>query len=682
MKLTKTITTKIIKNPEAVLKTLDQNDIASIIQQTNYAYYNSGKPLVPDEIFDIIKEYLEKLNPKHPILKNVGSMVGDGDKKIKLPYFMASLDKIKADEKVLDRFKKKYRNAYVISDKLDGNSAMIFRTSNSTDVKLCSRGDGEIGQDITHLLPFIRHVPSSFPSGKTEFAVRGELICSKADFLKFANKMANARNMVAGQVNAKLPDLEITSNIQFVAYELVYPVMKPDAQFKEMKKMGYKCVIHEKVKEADLTSQTLSTILTTRRESSEFEIDGIVVMHNDVHERSDDSNPDYGFAFKSIHTMSSAEVIVTNVDWNITKDSHMVPVINFNEVSLGGVKIKRAHGFNGKFVKDNVIGPGSKIVIIRSGDVIPYVKTILAPSSSGEPQLPTNIEYGWSKTGVDIVITKASDGNVNPEVQLKTLTHFFEKIDVPGLSKGNIKKLFDAGNDTVASIFNMSKEDFLKIDGFKERMADKLHSAIQGKKETLNCITLMAASNTLGRGFGETKIELITDVFPTIITEDYIPTEKELVAIKGIQTKTAEAFITNLPAYFKFKKENGLDCLYKKKKISSDVVVVKKKPGVGPKAKQEEDEEPSPDVAPSSSSPIKSKEFEGMNFVFTGFRSKVLESFIEERGGHVKTSISKTTNTVIRKDGEDSTKTQKAEKLGVTIVDLSTFEKKHGIKAK
>ena len=641
MKLTKSYIKKLVTSTKNVLDSLNENEIAGIIQQANYAYYNTSEPLFDDNIFDIIKEYLEAKNPQNPILKNIGSAVGDSEKKFKLPFFMASLDKIKTNEKTLQTFKSNFKESYVISEKLDGISALIFK-SKSGDIKMCTRGDGSVGQDVSHLIPFIKKSKFKVADIPKDIGIRGELICSKLDFKMFANKMANARNMVAGQINAKIPDLDIVSHIQFIAYELINVDKTNEAQFKELKKYQTDIVHYQVVKEKDLTIQNLSDILIKRRAESFFEIDGIVVMHNDIHERVEE-NPSYGFAFKSVHTMSKAEVIVTDVEWNTSKDGYMIPVINFNEVNLAGVNIKRAHGFNGKFIKDNVIGPGSKLIIIRSGDVIPYVQEILTPASSGTPQLPDE-NFSWSATGVDIIKTiSINDDNY------KQIENFFDKINVPGLSKGNIKKIFDGGYKTVSSIFNLTSNDLLNINGFKDKMAEKLANALAERKKNIDCISFITASNALGRGFGETKIKLIIDAFPKILTHEYIPSREELVALKGVEKKTADAFIKNIPLYYKFKKESSVNC-------SSKVTI--------------------------SNTSNTSATFNGINIIFTGFRSKTLEDFVTERGGVIKTGMSKNVNLVVRKDNEQSSKVEKAQELGIHIVNLSDFEKEHDVTAK
>lgn len=645
MKLTKTFLNKLSKDPIAVLKGLSNQDIVSIIQQANFAYYNTSKPLFQDNTFDIIKEYLEEIDPENPILKNVGSSVTDG-KKVELPYFMGSLDKIKTDPKLIEKFKATYPGTYIISDKLDGNSALLcYKDGN---MQLFSRGDGTIGQDISHLLPFIQY--ASVPVTKGEFAVRGELIISKADFQKVADKGANARNMVAGIINAKVPDLSLAELVQFVSYELLKPQLSPEEQMKSISKMGLKCVYHTKL--SGLTVDALSSILVDRRNASEFEVDGIVVSHNHVHVRPKE-NPKYAFAFKSVQTMSKAEVIVTHVEWNTSKDGYLIPVINFAGVNLSGVTIKRAHGFNGKFIKDNVIGPGSKIVIMRSGDVIPYVESVVSPADTGKPQMPET-DYIWSSTGVDIIQANME----SDEVVFKNIEYFFNKIDFVGLGAGNLRKIFDGGYKTVYDILNITKQQLLGIDTFKDKMATKILESIGAKKDNIDCITLMDASNTLGRGIGSRKLAPVVAKYPKIVTEMYIPTKAELLEIKGIEDKTATAIITGLPKYHKFVKDNKLECYHQAKPSHNQ-----------PNSKE-------------SQTNTQSSVFKDQIVVFTGFRSKPLEEFIQNNGGTVTTSISKKTTLVIRKDDEESTKVDKARMLNIPIENLSVIENKYNIKAK
>jgi DNA ligase (NAD+) len=647
-KLTKPNIEKLKKNPLEILKTLSEDQIASIIQQANSVYRNENKTIISDNIYDMIWDYLTEKNPNHPILKKIGEIVDDDKRKEALPYFMGSLDKIKGEGKEIEKFKVKYPGSYMISDKLDGNSGLLY--SNKKTVKLFTRGDGSFGQNISHILQFIKNVPD-MSKQKGEIAIRGELIISKAAFEKLKDKGANARNMVAGMLNAKVPDIEIARAAEFVAYELINPKLEPDEQFKFMSTLGFNVAFNKNMTEDQLTNEALSTVLMDRRDTGPYDIDGIVVMHNKVHKRISEGNPSYGFAFKSIHTMQRAEIIVTNVEWNLSKDGYMVPVVNFMGVNVDGVVIRRATGFNGKFIKDNKIGPGSRLVIMRAGLVIPTIVEILSPSETGEPQMPDS-KFIWSKSGVDIMLSDENKKD-NNELKFKNFENFFVKIDIPGLGPGNLKKMFDSGFNTVKAVFDASISDLLKVDGFKDKSATKIHDALHERIKTLDCITIMDASNTMGRGLGSKKIDLILKEIPAILEERYIPTISELVSLKGIEKLTATVFTTNLPAFFKFVDDNNLNCFVKEKN----------KP-----------------AAMEAADKIEGPTFENEMFVFTGFRNKTLEDYITLRGGTILSGVTKNATKVLCKDiDEDSGKMNKAKTLKIKIEQVDDFIKKNKI---
>lgn len=645
MKINKTFINRLSQDPIGILNTLSLDDIVTLIQTANHEYYNKGKPFMSDQIYDVVRNFLQELSPSHPVLKHVGASVGQGHK-VKLPFFMGSLDKIKNDEKVLMNWKHAHEGDYVTSDKLDGNSGLLlFKDGAFT---LYSRGDGIQGQDISHLLPFLKTKASvdSFKKAGTLIAVRGELIISKKCFATIADKGANARNTVAGLVNAKVPDLQVVSLTAFVAYEVVFPAMTPVEQMKYMKDVLRLETVHSKVlKNKEFSMDALSTELTTRRQTSPYEIDGIVVSHNAIYPRSQE-NPEHSFAFKSVLTMEKAEVTVTKVEWNMSKDGFFVPVVHFTPVNLDGVTITRAHGFNGKFIRDNSIGPGATIIIMRSGAVIPYIVETLVKAY--HPQMPES-QYIWSKSGVDVMLDKHADDSKDKDtLQLRNVQYFFERIDVRGLSSGIVAKVYAHGLKTVGQILSASVDQFLEVEGFQQTLASKVHKAIEDRKQTLDAYTIMDASNVLGRGIGLKKIKLICDAFPAIIRENYIPTIAELTTLKGVEKKTAEVFVNNLPSLFEFVNFNKLALA---EQVSS----------------------------PPVTSPTTALRVAGKTFVFSGVRDKTFEEFLISNGGTVSNTVSGKTNLVLVKDLESqSSKVDKAKTLKVPIQVLQEFKDELG----
>lgn len=648
MKINKTFINKLVSDPYEILKTLTKEEIVEVIQTANHKYYNNNSPLFEDQVFDIIKEYLEEIDPSHPVLHNVGASV-DKSNKVKLPYYMGSLDKIKNDEKVFNNWKNRFIGDYVISDKLDGNSGLIvYKDGNFT---MYSRGDGTEGQNISHLLPFLKNrntfTTENFTKHGEHIAIRGELIISKNDFRKIASNNANARNTVAGLINSKIPDLDIARITTFVGYEVVFPVLKPIEQMKLINNiLTTDCVYNELVTNKHLTLDKLSDTLIKRRQQSDYEIDGIVVVHNETY-KSMKQNPEHAFAFKSIITMEKAEVTVTKVEWNMSKDGIFVPVVQFTPVNLDGVVITKAHGFNGKFIKDNSIAPGATIVIMRSGAVIPYI--VETVKKAQHPQMP-DTPYIWSKTGVEILLDQSSmTVEENNTLQLKNIEYFFDKVDVPGLSSGIINRIFNKGFNTIKKILEIKPTDLLTIDGFKDKMAVKIATAIQtkfaNKGQNIDVYLLMDASNILGRGIGSKKIKLICDNIPEIIEKRYIPNLGQLTNIKGVEEKTGKLFVDNLPKVFKFFDDNDLSLL--RKTAHEDSIKL---------------------------SPTANFRISGKTFVFSGVRDKELEKLIIDNGGVIGSSVSsKTSMLLVKTTDSESSKLTKAKSLGISVMNIDDF---------
>tara|TARA_Y100001936_G_scaffold254085_1_gene324625 strand:- start:8021 stop:9997 length:1977 start_codon:yes stop_codon:yes gene_type:complete len=630
------------KNPKDYINNLSDNNLIKLIQDLNYSYYVQGISLISDELYDYIKDELRKRIPNHPLLIQVGV---SNVSKTKLPYYMGAMDKIKSDEDVLNRWIKKYPDddGYVISDKLDGISGLYHNINNK--ISLYTRR----GQDVSHLLSFIKGIADlhKHKSEYKEIAVRGEFIITKDNFLKIKedNKdVKNVRNMVAGIFNSKKPNLEIAKYIDFVAYECIIPdSLEPYSQFDLLDKLGFNIVYNKKLNK--LSTDILSKILEDRRKNSEYDIDGIIVTQNKVHKRITSGNPKYSFAFKNILTLKKVEVMVLEVKWNITKDNYIQPVVLFDSIELNGVMIEKATGFNGKFIKDNKIGPGSKIIIVRRGDVIPHIEEVLTPSETGEGSMP-NYKYTWNKTGIEIVLDKSeSRVDIIKEKNIKELENFVTKIKFDRISVGMVKKLYNADINTIYKFLNVTKEELLKVDGIKEKTADNILNSIKKSMKDIDCIKLMVASNSFGRGFAVKKLKLIMDNIDDT-SFNIKPTIKELISIKGIEKKTAEKFIMNIDNFLNFLEETKIKCVFDKK--------------------EETDE----------SKPV-DKTFENINVVFTGVRDKELEKRIEDGGGSIKSSITKSVNYLIVKEKDTtSSKVDKAKELGIEIITLEEFNKK------
>jgi NAD-dependent DNA ligase len=618
---------------------LNEKQLATILDEAQKAYYNdSENVLMTDNEFDIIKEYMEKKYPKNKILEQIGAPIQEKNK-VSLPYNMPSMDKIKPDTTALTKWKAKYSGPYVLSAKLDGISAMY--SSENNEQKLYTRGNGKVGQDISHLIPYLR-----LPNTK-DITIRGELIMKKTTFLeKYASEFSNSRNLVAGIVNQKKIEADKFKDVDFVAYEVIKPTLKPSEQMTFLGKENVDEVINETKTSIDNT--LLSTILVDWRKNYEYTIDGVIVTNDEIYDRTD-KNPEHGFAFKMVLSDQLAEAKVLNVLWSPSKDGYLKPRIQIEPVVLGGAKIEYATAFNAAFVEENKLGIGALVKLVRSGDVIPHIMAVIEPAEKAK--MP-DVAYKWNDTHVDIIM---DDAEQDETVKEKNIVGFFKGLEVDGLGPGNVKKIMKAGYDTVPKIIAMSEEDYLKVDGFKKKMAEKVFNSIHNKIAAAPLAKIMAVSNIFGRGFGERRIEPILANYPDMLKNTTTSSDEDKIqqikSIRGMEKKTAERFVKNLPKFLEF------------------ITVAKLETKLNDGSK--EDAQPKDD-----SHPLYDK-----SIIITGFRNKELSAELKRVGARESCAVSKNTFAVIVKsnDEEETGKVGAAKQKNIPIYTIEEFKEKFGL---
>ena len=633
------ITQKFLKSLEAdtlnVLSTIKKKDVIGLIERLNKEYHEKGNNLVSDDVFDGIKDYALSKG----FIKNdsVGSKVESTDA-VKLPYWMGSMDKYKPQhEKELNRWMKKYKGPYVVTDKLDGVSGLL------ANGVLYTRGNGSEGRNISHLIEYLK-IPKEIPDN---CVIRGEIILTKCDFNILADngiKQSNPRNTVSGQTNAKKPNEDILEYMRFVAYEVIEPRLPANKQMEFLQSKGFNTVHTENNEE--ISVDILTHMLKVRRKESPFEIDGIIVTDaSQKHEVNKSGNPDFAFAFK----LPTQEVttIVKNIEWKISKDKFVIPTVVCEPVALSGVTIQRATGFNAKFIIDNGIGPGAEIKIMRSGDVIPYITDVV---KRVEPQMPT-YKYEFTANGLHIIVKNTEDDpELAMEIKLKAFENTVKKLDIDGLKGKTIKKLFDAHVRSLKDLFLLDADAVkaLNLSGFGDKSVKSLITGINATKSKLNCVRLMEASNAFGNGFALKTLQLIYDKYPDFMKSK--PTVEQLTAIEGIGNVMAEKFVDNIDAFIKYLQDNELMMYCDVKK---NTIVAKK-------------------------AETKTGKFANMKFLFTGGKDKELIAFIEKNGGSVEGTWSKSIDVlIIAKPDTQSTKYKKAIANNTTVLSIEEFKKKY-----
>lgn len=602
-------------------------------------YYNTGKADVfKDYQYDMLKDILAKRDPDYVV--PIGARIREGENRVKLPYWLGSIDKVKSED--ISKWIGKQsgppsevspHRSFIVEDKLDGVSCLAIIKKGK--IKLYTRGDGIVGADISYLAQYFDTIPKNLK--KVDINVRGELIMPVKTFAeKYAGEYANPRNMVAGRIGAKeiRPGL---SDIKFIAYEIVGPgVMEaPSRQLASLDSLGFTTVHREIMPK--FNDKTLAEMLIKFKSVSDFEIDGIIVQPDAPYERNISGNPEYAFAFKMRFEDNLKETTVVEVHWNISKWGLIKPTVELVPIKLGGVTITNTSGFNAKYIVDNKIGPGAVIVMTRSGDVIPYITRVIKPAPDGA-DLPEEIPFKWNETGVDIYTEE-----FGATMCIKLIAGFFAKLGIKQIAEQRVENMYDDGLDTLLKIIAASEERIAQVPGYGKQGAKVAYTNIHKNLQDLSIPVVLGASGVFGMGMGRKRVTALFESMPDILSEYKTISKNQLyvriMQIEGFSDKTTIQIVDNIVWADKFIKALGNYATFKKKMIVSD-------------------------------------DMKDMRIVFTGFRDAKLEEQVIARGGKVSSGgVSKTTTLLVVPTNmtTESKKVLDARKLGIEILDKDDF---------
>lgn len=614
--------------------------VENIVRKAKDLYYNTGNLLkltpqqiqrlpkklsdsvkshgttMTDALFDIFEDYVKKEEPNSLALK-VGAPVKK--QKVKLPMPMPSLNKKKQD--TIATWIKEESDFIVLSDKVDGVSlGIVF--DGTGERKLYTRGDGTFGSDISYMADALK-----IPRIKKKLKVRAEIVMEEAKFSKWEKDFANPRNMVSGITNRNSvhPALK---DCKVLAYQIIGKKLTPELQFENLESLGFKTPWWVSVDSSKLSRKSMENYLQQRKEKAQYAIDGLVVARNVVESVTAD-NPENMVAFKNNEVEERATAIVEKVEWRNTRTGMLFPRIVIEPIKLSGVTITYVSGKSGAFIKNSGIGPGAEISIARSGDVIPDVRSVIKKVKS---QLP-DVEYIVEGENF-FAVEEAEDFTV------QKLEFFYATIGIEKFKAATIKKVVDAGFDTVEKIYKISKSDFVKL---TSKTGAEIYDAIHNG-EPIELATLMHASQVFGRSFGKRRFAAIISSLPDFMT---IPKKRlvlEVDNIAGFDVKTARAFA-----------EKVEDFNYWLESCPFEYVLQKKIKKTG-------------------------KNCEGQKVLFTGFRDKELENEIVSNGGEIATSVSKATILVAADPNGSSSKLNAARNKGIKIYSKAEFIKKFNLK--
>lgn len=616
--------------------TISKDEFTKILKKLDNKYYssnNSSENTLEDNQYDNLKDIYEERFGEY---KSTGACIDNDKEKATLPYWLGSMNKFKPENSIeINKWNQKYSGPYLITEKLDGVSALLVNGS------LYTRGNGVEGYDISRLIPYIS-IPD-ISDDSTNLAIRGEILINKKKFdKKYSVKYANARNLVSGIVNCKTLStrLKIANDMEFVAYEIINPKnIKASKQLEMLVDLNFNVVKHETLN--TINADNLVERLETYIKESEYEIDGLVIYDDNIHQRNKKDNPKYAFAFKIQGNI--AETTVINVEWNASKHGLLKPRIQIEPIELSGATINWATGFNAKYINDNKIGPGSVIVITRSGEVIPHILSIKKESKS---QMPDQ-DYEWTESGVDIILTNVENNN---SVKTKIIVNFFSKMGIQQLNQKTIEKFVENGFNTIEKVIKITKKDIMKIEGFKDKSSAKIINNIKEGITDVPLERVMGSTTYFGHGIGRKKIEAILDTYSNILymynSMKMNVFKSKIMEIDGFSDKTADKFIDGLDKFINFL-ENTPEIKLLKKTKSSTVASV-------------------------------TATMQNINVVFTGVRDTDAEELIKLKGGKVLSSVSNNTTILVVKDkNNESSKIIKAKKLGIKIMELNEFKSEY-----
>lgn len=616
----------------------------SVQSNAKNAFWDHHKKKVENEI--AVKLGISVNLSDEIVWKNVSNTLRDKFTKEFEKHMNALWNAIKDDKSELNKWKSISNNKYeleiakwistnkafeyILEHKLDGVSCLMVM--NNGKIKLYTRGDGIIGADISYLAQYFKTIPKDL---KETINVRGELIIKKSIFnKKYSKDYANPRNMVAGCIGAKTVRKGL-SDIEFVAYEIVGNdiMQKPSEQLNYLDNLGFVTVYRETIEE--ITVDTLIGTLIRFKETSLYDIDGIIVQPNTPYERNTKGNPSYAFAFKMRLEGNSIDVTVKEVEWQVSKWGRLKPRVWFAKTPLGGVNIEKATAHNAKYVVYNSLGPGAVIRVTRSGDVIPYILKTLKKASA--PEMP-DIPYKWNKTNVDIYTED------NPDMMcIKLITGFFEKIGIKQIGEKRVEKIYNAGYDSLLKIISASKSDLMEVPNLGSRVAEVIYINIHKGLQDVTISNVLGASGVFEFGMGKKRITSLFNDFPDILDKYKIMSKNELInrilRIEGFADKTAQQIVDNIKWADQFIQAINHFATFKQKVVGDSMKDIK--------------------------------------VVLTGGRDKKLEEEIMLRGGKILSCVSKNVNVVIIAGSKPGKKLQKAYDLGIEILNKEQFIAKY-----
>lgn len=612
----------------------------ALFKKARKAYYNDaqGRTLMSDDDFDRLEEAIRDEDPDWAELKKTGAPI-QKKVKVKLEYKMPSLDKVKPEtvQRFLDAHRKKIINT---SLKLDG-AAIQVHFDKQVPVAAFTRGNGDVGGDISFLLPHLK-IPRKIPYSR-KFVVRCEGAFTASVFKKYAHEFDAARNAASGLLNRSSNRIHTaTRDLDVIVVRVLEPRIQHSKGLAYAKKYGFQVVPNISKPAESLRPDRLAALLDKKKAGSKYQLDGLVLTLDEVNPRDTNEKPSYAVAFKTnLEGDEAPTATVEDVVWQVSSFGTIVPKVILSPTQFEGAIVRRATVNNAKWMYDRKIGPGAVVRLVRSGEIIPKIIEVVKPGRRKLP--PASVgKYQWDENGTHLVLL---DKSISVEAKTRGLVRFFRGVSVDFIGPGEAAKMYEGGFTTVLSILRATKEDFLKLPGIQDRKATKLYNAVQVLyTRGVELPKLMEASGAFPKGMGEKRIKQIAKIEPDLLGLAELSPKmltSILLKIPMFSDTMAAVFVEGIYPFVKW---------FKKTKIK---------------------------IVQPTKVKLESNKLNGLRVSWTGYRSPEQENAVKVSGGEVVSFGSSTQVLLYSPTGKSSTKVDKAQAKGIATLTWDQFSKKH-----
>ena len=645
------------------------NELVALLNRYATEYYSSDNPSVSDSEYDRLYRELVELETAYPdqVLADspthrVGGKVLDGFEKYSHQYPLYSLQDAFSREE-LEAFDARVRKevahpTYICELKIDGLSISLTYEKGIL-VAGATRGDGSIGENITENLKRVKDIPLTLPE-ELDITVRGECYMPRTSFDQVNQarqengepEFANPRNAAAGTLRQLDTAVVAKRNLATFLYQEASPSTRDSQEkvLKHLEQLGF--VVNPKRILAENIDEIWNFIqeVGEERENLPYDIDGVVIKVNDLASQEElgftVKAPKWAVAYKFPAEEKEAQLL--SVDWTVGRTGVVTPTANLTSVQLAGTTVSRATLHNVDYIAEKDIRKDDTVIVYKAGDIIPAVLRVVESKRISEEKLDIPTNCPSCDSGLLHFEDEVALRCINPRCPaqiMEGLIHFSSRdaMNITGLGPSIVEKLFAANLvKDVADIYRLKEEDFLLLEGVKEKSASKLYQAIQASKEN------SAEKLLFGLGIrhvGSKASQLLLQHFHSI--ENLAQADQEEVAsidsLGGVIAKSLQTYFATEGSEILLRelKEAGVNLDYKGQTVVANAAL------------------------------------SGLTVVLTGklerLKRSEAKSKLESLGAKVTGSVSKKTDLVVA--GADAgSKLQKAQELGIEVRDEAWLE--------